>query len=105
MTSFTASVCGSVIEVAAGEPFAISLEENPTTGYRWEFAPDPGVVLVLSSYEAGSGGGAGGGGMRQFQFLADAPGEFILHGKLLRSWLGDSSTTKSCGITVRALAG
>jgi inhibitor of cysteine peptidase len=104
MTSFTASVCGTAIEVVAGQPFAISLDENPTTGYRWDFAPDPGVVLVLSSYEAGSGGGAGAGGMRQFQFLADAPGQFMLRGKLLRSWLGDSSTTKSCEITVRVLA-
>jgi inhibitor of cysteine peptidase len=102
MTSFTASVCGSVIEVAAGEPFAISLEENPTTGYRWDFATDPGVVVISSSYETGVGGGVGGGGRRQFLFQADAAGEFVLRGRLMRSWLGDSSAMKRCEIKVVA---
>jgi predicted secreted protein len=105
MTSFTASVCGSVVNVAAGELFTISFAENPTTGYRWDFTADPGVVVVSSSYEMSPGGAVGGGGVRQFTFQAQAAGEFMLRGKLWRSWLGDSSATNRCEVTVQAAAG
>ena len=101
MTNFTEPACGSVIEVAAGELFAVSLEENPTTGYRWDFVADRGVEVVSSSYQLRESGGVGGGGVRQFIFRADVQGEFVLRGKLWRAWQGDSSVTKRCEITVR----
>jgi len=99
---FTAPACGNSIDVEAGQVFAVELKENPTTGYRWEFEASPGLEVVSSSYILNPGGGAGGGGVRRVLLRADRQGEFALHGKLLRSWLGDSSTITRCDITVRA---
>ncbi|HEV2618836.1 MAG TPA: protease inhibitor I42 family protein [Acidobacteriaceae bacterium] len=100
--ALTSSACGSVVEVAAGELFSVELEENPTTGYRWEFCADAGVEVVSSSYAASSGAGAGSGGRRLFLFKVTGGGEFRLRGKLLRSWLGEGSAIQQCEITVRS---
>jgi inhibitor of cysteine peptidase len=97
---FTASVCGTIIDVPANTPFAVELEENPTTGYRWDFEADPGLEVVASVYAPAQSGGAGGGGMRQVQFRTSAPGQFAVRGKLWRSWAGEQSSIKTCDITV-----
>ncbi|MDR3486981.1 MAG: protease inhibitor I42 family protein [Bradyrhizobium sp.] len=99
---FTASVCGNIIDVPANTPFAVELEENPTTGYRWDFEADPGLEVVASVYTPAQPGGVGGGGVRQVQFRADGPGQFAVRGKLWRSWTGEQSSIKTCEITVRA---
>jgi len=98
---FTALACGGIIDVSVNRPFAIDLEENATTGYRWQFEADPGLEIVSSSYTVGEGGGVGGGGMRRLMLRSEVQGERGLHGKLLRSWLGESSAIKRCDITVR----
>ena len=85
VTVFTASDSASTVEVAPGESFAVELAENPTTGFRWEFAPEPGVELVSSSYAVNDGGGAGGGGTRRFEFRPTEAGEFSLRGRLERA--------------------
>jgi inhibitor of cysteine peptidase len=102
MPVFTAAACGGTIDVPVSTPFAIDLEENPTTGYRWEFEVDAGLEIISSDFTQNQGGGAGAAGVRQLVARADQQGEFLIHGKLLRSWIGDSSTTTRCDITVRA---
>ncbi len=102
MTTLTESACGSTIEIGVGEVFAVELEENPTTGYRWAFTADAGVDVVSSSYAVNAGGGVGGAGVRQFQFRAGTQGRFVIHGSLIRSWQGDASAIKRCDVTVSA---
>jgi inhibitor of cysteine peptidase len=102
MPVFTATACGGVIKASVNVPLAIDLEENPTTGYRWDFEADPGLEIVSSSYSLNEGGGVGGGGARRFVMRADGPGTFAVRGKLWRSWTGDSSILKRCEITVQA---
>ena len=99
---FTASACGNIIDVPANMPFAVELEENPTTGYRWDFEADSGLEVISSAFTPGQPGGAGGGGLRQLRLRADGPGQFVLRGKLWRSWAGEQSSIKTCEITVRA---
>jgi inhibitor of cysteine peptidase len=98
---FTASACGTIIDVPASLPFAVELEENPTTGYRWDFEADPGLEVISSVFTPGQAGGAGAGGSRQLQLRADGPGQFMLRGKLWRSWAGEQSAIQTCEITVR----
>jgi inhibitor of cysteine peptidase len=100
---FTALACGNIVDVSVNTTFAIELKENPTTGYRWEFQADPGLEVVSSSYILNPGGDAGGGGVRRLLVRSNRQGDFVLHGKLWRSWLGDSSTITRCEITVRSL--
>jgi inhibitor of cysteine peptidase len=102
MTTLTESACGSTFQVGVSEVFAVELEENPTTGYRWNFTADAGVDEVSSSYAVNAGGGVGGAGVRQFLFRAATQGQFVIRGSLCRSWQGDASAIKRCEITVRS---
>jgi len=102
MPAFTDDACGGVINVSVAVPFIVALQENPTTGYRWDFEADPGLEITASSYSFDPGGGIGGGGVRQVIARADRAGSFMLRGKLWRSWAGDASIIKRCDITVQA---
>ena len=54
----------------------ITLAENPTTGYRWQFLENGAPVLRLTrdSFQRGSSSAVGAGGNRILEFLADAAG-------------------------------
>ncbi len=68
------------LEVKAGEPFAIELGENPSTGYEWRFTrrPDATVARIESGddFELEEGGEDrdGAGGTRTFRFRAGRRG-------------------------------
>jgi inhibitor of cysteine peptidase len=99
---YTAAACGTAIDVPVNDSFALELEENPTTGYRWDFEADPGLEVLSSNFASNQSGAIGGGGMRQVMIRATQAGSFVLRGRLWRSWLGDSSAINRCEITVRA---
>lgn len=80
---------GTVIEVDAGDEFAIVLESNATTGYAWTLERpvlEQVVRLVADEYlapdtepagggdPAGAGGLVGAGGHQELTFEAVAPG-------------------------------
>ena len=102
MASFTGAANGTTVEVATKKPFAVLLEENPTTGYRWHLETDPGIRVISSDYEAAAGIGVGGGGTRRFVLTAEKPGEWQVRAKLWRQWLGDASITRRFELAVRA---
>lgn len=70
------------IEVKRGEEFAILLESNATTGYRWTLlAPlDASIVSLLrTEYRAGSAAGqVGAGGMEYWSFGAEGKGTTLI---------------------------
>ena len=66
---------GAPLSVEAGKPFALTLPENPSTGYRWRFETRPDDEIVRfedSSFELEEGGEDrdGAGGTRTFRFRA-----------------------------------
>jgi inhibitor of cysteine peptidase len=76
------------VTVPPGDTFDVVIDENPTTGFRWQLtAPGGGGVrLRAEEYEKG-GDGMGAGGRRRFLFQAgDNPGEAHLEFKLSRPW-------------------
>lgn len=102
MPNFTSAACGTAIDVAVQQPFTLTLEENPTTGFRWDVQTDPGLAVTSSDYVQGAATGVGGGGVRHIVLVADSAGTWRLTGLLMRSWLGPQSATQRCEITVRA---
>lgn len=102
---FTKSMHGKEIDVAVNEPFTIELEETPTTGYRWQVEPSPGLSLISSSLRPHAGGGIGGGGQRQFVMAATTPGRLAVRAKLWRDWQGDQSIIDRFEMTIQARGG
>jgi inhibitor of cysteine peptidase len=76
---------GSKTALDVGDRLEVELESNPTTGYRWELAPLPeGLVLVSSDVEEPGGSLVGAPGTQVFVFDAVAAGEGILRFEYVR---------------------
>jgi len=96
---------GKTFEVCQGDPIMIRLEENPTTGYRWEIASvnQQIVEIVESNYEIASGGGIGGGGTRLFQLRAKSPGTTNFELNLRRSWEPENHVIDRFSVNIQVL--
>jgi inhibitor of cysteine peptidase len=76
---------GSEVTLDVGDRVDVQLDANPTTGYRWELAPLPdGIVLVSSDFEEPGGSLVGAPGTQTFVFDAVAAGSGILRLEYIR---------------------
>lgn len=96
---------GQTFEVRPGHTILVRLEENPTTGYRWEVdLPDERVVaLEGSDYVQGAEAGVGGGGTRTFSFIAQSPGTVDLVLRLRREWEAEEAAIDRFDVTIRVV--
>lgn len=92
-------------QVSQDDVVLIRLEENPTTGYRWEVdAVDDRVVeLQDSHYSMATGTGIGGGGVRTFTFKAKSPGTGFIRFKLRRAWESEDAAAERFAVTICVL--
>lgn len=87
-TRLTAADGGSSTHLSTGDTLLIELEENPTTGYRWEAAaPESGLEPAGDFFTPG--GAIGAGGMHRFTYAATATGEAAITFTLVREWQRD----------------
>ena len=99
--TLTQADSGTSIDVSPGDTIAISLAENPTTGYRWAIDDlDAQVVTLVSSSYATAGGGIGAGGTRTITLRAAQAGTAHPRLKLWREWEGDTSIIERFDMTI-----
>ncbi|MBP2644107.1 MAG: hypothetical protein H6Q67_1994 [Firmicutes bacterium] len=93
---------GKVITLPFGSTLRIILEENPSTGFRWQVEDKSSSCLNLLTHEfyANKEYAIGATGTEVFYFEPARPGRCLLFLKLLRSWEGDKSIIKRFRITV-----
>lgn len=79
---------GKTVSVKPSQKFSIELDENPTTGYRWELTSPEGspVEVQADTYSAKAGGALGSGGKRHFDLAIKDKGNYPLGFVLVRSW-------------------
>ena len=94
---------GRSIEAQVGDRITVSLEENPTTGFRWAVDKNDDDVVALSSseYAAAPRSRVGGGGQRVVTFEVRKTGDSAIQLKLWRAWEGDQSITQRFAVTLR----
>jgi inhibitor of cysteine peptidase len=100
---FTLADQGSVRKTETGQSVLVQLPETPSTGYRWSLnaLPNEAIEIIESRWIAPARAGAGSSGTREFLLRVKAPGEIRLDFRLLRDWLGESSTIERCEFTLR----
>ncbi|WP_440947446.1 protease inhibitor I42 family protein [Methanosarcina sp. T3] len=81
---------GRTLEVEAQSLITVRLNENPTTGYRWEVETAGGLEMVGDSFEK-TGDAIGAAGVRVFQFRASEAGSHKLSIRNWRDWEGEGS--------------
>lgn len=78
----------------SGETLTVSLDENGTTGYLWDYEMSGNPMAKLSDeYTAaeGSEGVSGAGGIHVFEFQGTEPGTTTIEFVCSRSWEPDDS--------------
>lgn len=77
---------GAHVSLKVGETVLLELDENPTTGFRWDLLPFEGPCLREhdDSFEAGTGIGAGG--LRRVRIVAREAGQEDVRLVLIRPW-------------------
>ncbi len=73
--------------VALGQVVVLEIDENPTTGYRWDLEAEPrGSITVLSDSFAQSVAVPGAGGVRTWTLEVGKGPEIRLTATLRQSW-------------------
>jgi inhibitor of cysteine peptidase len=95
---------GAVLDVKVSDLVEVSVDENPTTGYRWATEGLDEAILKLEDekFISSPGAGVGGGGSRTFCLRVVSPGVVSITLQKRREWEGNSSVVERFQATVRA---
>lgn len=77
---------GSTVIVTKNESLIILLEENPTTGYRWNATHTDGLTIVGDDYIPGNSSLIGSGGVRVWMIKATGLGDQSFSAVYSRPW-------------------
>jgi inhibitor of cysteine peptidase len=93
---------GRTLTLRVGDGVNLSLAENPTTGYRWEFLtrPEPVCVIVSDAYVANTGGAIGSGGAHQWALRAVDKGTVTVSLGYRRPWEKDVASAQTFKLTI-----
>jgi inhibitor of cysteine peptidase len=94
---------GRTIELHVGDSVKLSLAENPTTGYKWEFLakPEPECVIVNDGYVANPAmNPIGGGGAHDWEFRAVDKGTATVSLSYRRPWQKDVAPAQTFTLTL-----
>lgn len=69
-----------------GSRITITLDENPTTGYRWNVTSSAGLQYVNETFIAPETEVVGAGGVHQWQYVAAEPGSAEFTAIYRRPW-------------------
>ncbi len=104
MVTFTEQENGTTGTIAANTRFAVTLAENPTTGYLWNASTSNGLTILSSDFQENkhAEGMLGVGGTRTWVILASGTGNQTFSATYLRSWepVTGNETGYSLGIHI-----
>jgi predicted secreted protein len=90
LVTYTEADNGTTVTEVQGSMFAVSLAENPTTGYSWNATISQGLELIDETYEenAHAPGMVGVGGTHWWILRASTPGTQEFSAAYIRPWEG-----------------
>lgn len=93
----------SVIQARVGEEFAITLQSNPSTGFRWMLADslDPVVRLHGRTYVPQQPVTVGSGGHERLTFVGVVPGETTIRLRYARHGQGSAPRQAEFRVRIR----
>jgi inhibitor of cysteine peptidase len=103
--TFTEAQNSKTVTASVGERFAVTLDENPTTGYAWALKLGPGLSLISDEYAGPSPSASplmGAGGARTWVVRVDDAGTLTLTGVYARSWEAPTKSAASFSLTIEA---
>lgn len=100
-STFSEANNGQSVKVTPGSIVTVRLNENPTTGYSWNWTLAPGLELVNTSFASNGSGMPGAGGVRTWELKTTANATQAFTAVYKRSWepVFGNETTYSLNIT------
>jgi inhibitor of cysteine peptidase len=94
---------GKSLTVSPGDTVSLTLDEAPTTGYRWDIERSNAEILEVldSTYRQPGQSAVGGSGEHSWTFKAKREGSVQLVLKRWRSFEGDTSVVERFDVTIR----
>jgi inhibitor of cysteine peptidase len=91
------------VRVAIAQEVQIEVDENPSTGYRWELHTEPpdGVEILNSSFQRQSDR-VGAVGLRLWTIRLRRVGEVQLRAELRRSWEAGNAPVETVSLALIA---
>lgn len=97
----TESANGKNVDLRVGQRFIIVLQENPTTGFQWQFVENGKPVALLDrDFFKASSRRLGSPGLHEWLFHAVSPGQAKIDMRLVRAW-DQSTVTRAFSIRLR----
>ena len=102
MVAIDGSYDGREVVLNAGDELDLSLPENPTTGFRWDFAAkaEPVCSIVKSEFKP-SEGPPGSGGTHRWLLKAERSGSGKIELEYRRPWEKDKPAARTFHLTIR----
>ncbi|MEI7434696.1 MAG: protease inhibitor I42 family protein [Methanomicrobiales archaeon] len=97
---FTESDNGKTVTVTKGQVVKIQLNENPSTGYRWEPSVSSGIQITDDTYAASTSGRMGAGGIHTWTMRITGTGTQHFGADYKRSWETGSADNYSIQFVV-----
>jgi inhibitor of cysteine peptidase len=98
--TFTESDNDKSITLTRGQVIKVQLDENPTTGYRWEPAVSSGIQITDDTYVASASGRMGAGGIHTWTLKITGIGDQHFNAEYKRSWEPGSADSYSLKFVV-----
>lgn len=76
----------ATVTLSVGSRITITLDENPTTGYRWNVTSSAGLQYVNETFIAPETEVVGAGGVHRWQYVAAEPGSAEFTAIYRRPW-------------------
>lgn len=94
---------GGTFDVETGREFAISLDENPTTGYQWALSVPDGIVQDSEGFEPPADGLVGAGGVRTWTLHGETPGTYEITAEYRRPWETAGEPAMNFSVTIEVV--
>lgn len=78
---------GKSMSVKSGDVITLSLQENPSTGFRWTLEKSGGLQIMRDSYTPSSTGLIGAAGVRTWMFMVTGSGRQTITATYKQSWM------------------
>jgi predicted secreted protein len=98
--TFTESDNGKSITLTKGQVIKVQLNENPTTGYRWEPTVSSGIQVTDDTYVTSASRRMGAGGIHTWTLKITGSGDQHFNAEYKRSWESGSADSYSLQFVV-----
>ena len=98
---------GRTVKIPSGDLLEITLAENPTTGFRWQFVDygTPACALLEDAYDSKGANAPGQSGVHRWKFRAAQPGVGKIELIYRRAWEQDVPPGRSFRLKVEVRKG